>query len=99
MTAQHVEILNNQKFPLVLKQKTPIRVLHRRSLATRSRSILEMEARLLENQTEIFKLRLKTEAGTYVKEFVHGDFGRTQPSIAQLLGMEADILGLDVVVC
>jgi tRNA U54 and U55 pseudouridine synthase Pus10 len=29
-----------------------------------------------------FLLDLETEAGTYVKEFVHGDMGRTQPSLA-----------------
>jgi tRNA pseudouridine synthase 10 len=31
-----------------------------------------------------------------VKEFVHGDFGRTKPNIGTLLGLEADILELDV---
>jgi len=36
-------------------------------------------------------------AGTYVKEFVHGDLGRTTPSVCSLLGCQADILQLDVV--
>lgn len=35
-------------------------------------------------------------AGTYIKEFVHGDLGRTSPSIGSLLSSEADILQLDV---
>ena len=35
-------------------------------------------------------------AGTYIKEFVHGDLGRTVPSIGSLLESEADILQLDV---
>uniref|UniRef100_A0A914S5R7 tRNA pseudouridine(55) synthase n=1 Tax=Parascaris equorum TaxID=6256 RepID=A0A914S5R7_PAREQ len=42
---------------------------------------------------------LETQAGTYVKEFVHGDFGRTRPSLADLLEVEhgeVDILDLDV---
>lgn len=43
-----------------------------------------------------FILHLKTQAGTYVKEFVHGDFGRTKPSISDLLQKEVDILALDV---
>lgn len=49
----------------------------------------------------LFKLDIKTQAGTYIKEFVHGDFGRTQPSLGQLLGgVQVDILALDVqVVC
>ena len=43
-----------------------------------------------------FTLHLRTSAGTYVKEFVHGDLGRTRPSVGSLLGCEADILWLDV---
>lgn len=34
--------------------------------------------------------------GTYIKEFVHGDLGRTVPSIGSLLNCRADILQLDV---
>lgn len=46
-----------------------------------------------------FEVRLETQAGTYIKEFVHGDFGRTRPSLAELLDVEhgeVDILELDV---
>jgi len=43
-----------------------------------------------------FLLFLKTQAGTYIKEFVHGDFGRTVPSLGNLLKTECDILQLDV---
>jgi hypothetical protein len=42
------------------------------------------------------ELHLTTSAGTYVKEFVHGDLGRTVPSIGSLLQCTADILQLDV---
>lgn len=42
-------------------------------------------------------MNLRTSAGTYVKEFVHGDLGRTVPSVCSLLGSQADILQLDVV--
>lgn len=38
----------------------------------------------------------RIQAGTYVKEFVHGDFGRTRPSLGSLLGCQSDILQLDV---
>ena len=37
-----------------------------------------------------------TSAGTYVKEFIHSDLGRTMPNLGSLLGCEADILQLDV---
>ena len=37
-----------------------------------------------------------TSAGTYVKEFVHGDLNRTRPNVGTLLNGIADILQLDV---
>lgn len=41
---------------------------------------------------------LVAEAGTYIKEFVHGDVGRTMPSLASILGQpSADLLELDVI--
>ena len=43
------------------------------------------------------RIHLKTSAGTYVKEFIHGDNGRTEPSLASLLGVfAAHVLELDV---
>lgn len=47
----------------------------------------------------LMKLNLTTQAGTYVKEFVHGDFGRTCPSISTMFGgVAVDVLALDVTV-
>jgi hypothetical protein len=79
---------------LTILQKTPLRVLHRRSLLTRTRHIYQLQARMLNQHYMI--LSLVTSAGTYVKEFVHGDLGRTVPSISSVLGTHADILQLDV---
>ena len=82
---------------LTLQQKTPIRVLHRRPLATRERTIYSMSVQLINaGDRRHFLLFLKTQAGTYIKEFVHGDFGRTVPSLGNLLQTECDILQLDV---
>lgn len=87
----------SSKCPIVLQQKTPIRVLHRRSLATRERSIFKLEVSKAETQdSKAFVLNMATQAGTYVKEFVHGDFGRTTPSLRDLLEADVDILALDV---
>ena len=79
---------------LVLQQKTPIRVLHRRSLATRTKIIHAIAVEQLSPHFVV--LSLKTSAGTYIKEFCHGDIGRTLPNVGSLLGCEADILQLDV---
>lgn len=35
-------------------------------------------------------------SSSYIKEFVHGDFGRTKPNLSQLLRTDTDILELDV---
>lgn len=44
---------------------------------------------------------MRTQAGTYVKEFVHGDFGRCTPHLGALLpggsaATHTEILQLDV---
>mmetsp|Transcript_21429 Transcript_21429/g.70985 ORF Transcript_21429/g.70985 Transcript_21429/m.70985 type:complete len:529 (-) Transcript_21429:46-1632(-) len=85
----------NQMQELAVFQNTPIRVLHRRSLAERKRTVYRMSAERVNDR--FFLLDLETEAGTYIKEFVHGDLGRTRPSVGGLLCCEADILQLDVV--
>ncbi|XP_022086028.1 putative tRNA pseudouridine synthase Pus10 [Acanthaster planci] len=92
-TAESLAFLSDQK-DLVLHQKTPIRVLHRRALATRERIVHSMSATV--KDAHHFRLFLKTQAGTYIKEFIHGDFGRTKPSLGSLLKCEVDILELDV---
>ncbi|CAN9493108.1 unnamed protein product [Ophioblennius macclurei] len=79
---------------LTLDQKTPLRVLHRRALAVRQRVVHSMNTRFRDSHH--FYLGLKTQAGTYIKEFVHGDFGRTTPNLCQLLSTDTDILELDV---
>ena len=83
-----------EKSEIVIHQKTPIRVLHRRTLATRDRTIHTIEGNLVDDHH--FRLLLTTQAGTYVKEFVHGDFGRTRPNLRSVMGQDVDILTLDV---
>ena len=41
-------------------------------------------------------LHVLASAGTYIKELVHGDLGRTTPSVGTLIQNECDILLLDV---
>jgi tRNA U54 and U55 pseudouridine synthase Pus10 len=82
------------KCPKEILQWTPIRVLHRRSRLQRIRHVLSLDVtdRIDDHH---FRLSLSTDAGTYVKEFVHSDLGRTHPSISSLLGCHTDILELD----
>jgi tRNA pseudouridine synthase 10 len=68
--------------------------MHRRSDLTRERQVLTIEARLLNPEEAEFDI--SAEAGTYIKEFVHGDGGRTIPSIAERLGVGCEVRALDV---
>lgn len=89
--------LNEELADLVGKpiaQRTPSRVAHRRADATRHRRI--EEAQVLRTDGDVAEIRVRAEAGTYVKEFVHGDEGRTSPSLAERLGVACEVLELDV---
>jgi len=79
---------------LVVNQQTPIRVLHRRSQLNREKIIHCMSAQWM--NPHFFILDLTTSSGTYVKEFVHSDRGRCNPSLGSILKCDADILQLDV---
>lgn len=57
------------------------------------------ELKLTKDSTDdhLFGLELTTESGTYIKEFVHSDFGRTCPSLQDVMQSgKLDILSLDV---
>ncbi|KAM7517328.1 hypothetical protein LguiA_006911 [Lonicera macranthoides] len=81
---------------LQILQRTPIRVLHRRSPLEREKIIHWMNIERIAESPQYFLLHLCTQAGTYIKEFVHGDLGRTHPSVGSILGCRAEILQLDV---
>ena len=85
--------LEGQK-DLALMQLTPLRVLHRRTLMVREKLIHALQLHLVSRHSAV--LEVWASAGTYIKEFVHGDLGRTSPSVGSLLGKEVDILQLDV---
>ena len=49
-----------------------------------------------ENGEREIEFTLRCESGTYVKETVHGDNGRTQPSVSALIKAKCNVLWLDV---
>ncbi len=77
-----------------IAQRTPTRVAHRRSDRVRTRRI--RSATLVEASEGRFALDLRAEAGTYIKEWVEGDGGRTEPSLSALLGVPLRVEALDV---
>jgi tRNA pseudouridine synthase 10 len=77
-----------------IAQRTPERVVHRRADTTRHRRLLAAEVVGVDGDRA--ELRVTAEAGTYVKEWVHGDRGRTRPSLAERLDVACEVLELDV---
>ncbi len=82
-----------------LAQRTPERVAHRRADLVRRRKVIETrDAKVEINDSGSIHVEftLRCESGTYVKETVHGDDGRTQPSIASLIKAKCTVEWLDV---
>jgi tRNA pseudouridine synthase 10 len=77
-----------------IHQDTPQRVTHRRADVTRTREVYEIAGEL-ESDREA-TIDVHGEGGLYVKELVSGDEGRTDPSLAGLLGVGAEVTALDV---
>ncbi|KAE8057328.1 hypothetical protein FH972_014029 [Carpinus fangiana] len=92
---EDLESISSLKDTKIL-QRTPIRVLHRRSPLEREKIIHWMKIERIGGSSQYFLLHLCTQAGTYIKEFVHGDLGRTHPSVGSILGCRAEIVQLDV---
>ena len=93
-----------------IEQYTPGRVDHRRAGKTRTRDVYEASGHLVPAESDRdpgdpveepaesdrAELEFHTEGGLYVKELVSGDEGRTEPSLAGLLGVGAEVTALDV---
>ena len=80
---------------LTIKQETPTRVLHRRADKLRDRKVRQIKWKILGKKNVEFEV--KGDAGLYVKELVHGDDGRTKPSISEILGNKGQVKELDVI--
>lgn len=77
-----------------IDQRTPRRVEHRRADLVRKRRIHWVKADMIDGDS--FDLELETDSGTYVKEFVSGDDGRSVPSFSERLGVQCVVETLDV---
>lgn len=76
-------------------QKTPKRVARRRSKRMRKRKIKEISVKLISDRK--LELKIRGEAGLYVKELITGDEGRTEPNVAELLDNKVKNIKLDVI--
>lgn len=78
-----------------ISQRTPNRVSHRRADLVRERRIHEIEARTIEDGKAV--VEMLADGGLYIKEVLHGDGGRTVPSLSSLLNKEVQVEALDVI--
>jgi tRNA pseudouridine synthase 10 len=78
-----------------IEQRTPKRVDHRRADLVRERTVLDIDGSLSDEYTATVEIH--GEGGLYIKELISGDGGRTEPSLAALLDVEATVTALDVI--
>ncbi|MCA8952005.1 MAG: hypothetical protein KDE27_21020 [Planctomycetes bacterium] len=81
------------QFAGTIVQRTPQRVAHRRADLDRERSLAVLGLAVTDGGVE---LRVRCQHGTYVKEWISGDEGRTTPSLSDLLGVPCTCRQLDV---
>ena len=80
---------------LEIEQRTPNRVAHRRADLIRKRMVKRMEIAEKLDAKRI-KVRILAEAGTYIKELITGDKGKTVPSFSSMLECNAKCKSLVV---
>jgi tRNA pseudouridine synthase 10 len=78
----------------IIKQRTPIRVSHRRADKIRTREVKEISTRLIDSRK--FEMIINCEGGLYIKELISGDEGRSKPSVSEILCVPAFCTQLDV---
>lgn len=79
---------------IVIKQQTPTRVLERRYNKVRKKKIYYFKLINYHPRSPIFEI--KAESGTYIKELIHGDKGRTTPSLSEIVNQEIQVKQLVV---
>jgi len=77
-----------------ISQFTPTRVAHRRANMVREKHIYKCKIEHLSGDMAI--LTVEAESGTYIKELISGDEGKTKPSISEMIGNTCKVTELDV---
>jgi tRNA pseudouridine synthase 10 len=79
----------------MIRQRTPERVSHRRVDKTREKQVFEITGKYIDPVHFFFKI--KTQGGTYIKELISGDQGRTKPSFSEIFDFPLVCVELDVI--
>ncbi|MCK5258583.1 MAG: tRNA pseudouridine(54/55) synthase Pus10 [Thermoplasmatales archaeon] len=78
-----------------ISQFTPSRVARRRANMVRERKIHNCNIESIDGT--MATLTIEAESGTYIKELISGDDGRTRPSISEMIGVPCKVAELDVI--
>jgi tRNA pseudouridine synthase 10 len=78
-----------------LQQRTPLRVSHRRADKIRVKKIYSVEGKFIKPNASEFIV--EAQGGTYIKELISGDDGRTTPSFSDIFGFSLECKKLDVI--
>jgi tRNA pseudouridine synthase 10 len=77
-----------------IHQRTPYRVSHRRADKIREKNIFQINGKYI--KPNLFEFILETQGGTYIKELISGDEGRTTPSFSEIFKDKLVCKELDV---
>ncbi len=78
-----------------ISQRTPKRVAHRRADKIRRKEVYD--TKLIGKEGDLWIVEILAQSGTYIKELMHGDGGRTKPSLAEKLKKDVEVAWLDVI--
>ncbi len=95
---EKLDVLNNKLENQKISQKTPLRVAHRRANLERKKKIFFIKGKYI--TPRLFEFTIETQGGTYIKELINGDAGRTTPSFTEIFGVplyckELDVINID----
>jgi tRNA pseudouridine synthase 10 len=94
ISEEALQVLEEKLSCVLIKQQTPLRVLHRRADLIREKYIYEVKVKKV--SLKRVEMKILCQGGLYVKELVSGDEGRTIPNVSQLVENPAKPLKLDV---
>jgi len=94
ISKEDLRLLEEKLSNVLVRQQTPLRVLHRRADLTREKYIYKVKVKKVSLKRA--EMEIRCQGGLYVKELVSGDEGRTTPNVSELLGNRAKPLKLDV---
>lgn len=90
-----LKVIQEKIINKVIKQRTPNRVVHRRADKTRDKQVFAIEGKFLDPVHCWFEI--KTQGGTYIKELISGDEGRTTPSFSAIFERPMTCVELDII--